>query len=331
VTRFAVLGSNSFTGATFVTQLVELGHDVLGFSRSPEPADAFLPYKWKRASSNGRFSFHQADLNTDLEAIIGGLESFAPACVVNFAAQSMVAESWIHPEHWYQTNVVANVRLHDRLRSLKTMERYVHVSTPEVYGSCSGTVREDAPFNPSTPYAASRAACDLHLATFFKQYAFPVVFTRAANVYGPGQQLYRIIPRTILYIRTGRRLQLHGGGTSVRSFIHGRDVADATMRVAERGISGQAYHLSTDRRVSIRELVELICSMLGAEFDEVVDVAPERPGKDVAYLLDSTRARRELGWQDRISLEDGLRETVAWVENNLDALLRQPSEYIHRP
>lgn len=299
-------------------------------SRSPEPADAFLPYKWNPRGA-GRFSFVQADLNSDLEEIVARLEKFRPEYVVNFAAQSMVAESWTNPEHWYQTNVVANVMLHDRIRALDGMRRYVHVSTPEVYGSCSGNVTEDARFNPSTPYAASRAACDLHLATFFRQYGFPVVFTRAANVYGPGQQLYRIIPRTILYIRTGRRLQLHGGGTSVRSFIHAGDVSEATALVAERGVPGDAYHLSTDRQLSIRSLVEMICSMLGVDFETVADVAPDRPGKDAAYLLDSTRARTQLGWKDRISLENGLERTIAWVEDNLQSLLAQPSEYIHRP
>ena len=97
------------------------------------------------------------------------------------------------------------------------------------YGSCSGLVDENHPFSPSTPYATSRAACDMHLLNFFKNYNFPVVFTRAANVYGPGQQLYRIIPRTILFIKLGKKLQLHGGGKSLRSFIHIRDVAEATL------------------------------------------------------------------------------------------------------
>ena len=110
----------------------------------------------------------------------------------------MVGESWLNPDHWMMTNVVSTVRLHDRLRSFDFLERYVHVTTPEVYGSTEGWVREDAPFNPSTPYAVSRAAGDMSLRTYFATYGFPVVFTRAANVYGPGQQLYRIIPRTIL-------------------------------------------------------------------------------------------------------------------------------------
>jgi dTDP-glucose 4,6-dehydratase len=192
-------------------------------------------------------------------------------------------------------------------------------------------VTEAAPFNPSTPYAASRAACDLHLMTFFRQYQFPVVFTRSANVFGPGQQLYRIIPRTILFIRLGRRLQLHGGGCSVRSFIHIRDVAQGTLLAARQGPPGEVYHLSTHRVISIRELVELICTRLRADFHQVVEVVGDRPGKDAAYLLDSTKARDTLGWRDRISLEQGVDETIAWVDRHLEVLKQQPFDYQHKP
>src|SRR2546430_2709346 len=230
--RVLVLGSNSFSGASFVDFALSQGLEVVGASRSPEPHAAFLPYRWNGAAQRkDRFRFEQLDLNKDTDRIAALVESWRPDYVLNFAAQSMVAESWLYPEHWYQTNVVANVKLHEKLRRLDFIRKYVHISTPEVYGSCQGLVTESAPFNPSTPYAASRAACDLHLMTFFRQYRFPVVFTRAANVYGPGQQLYRIIPRTVLSIRMGRKLPLHGGGHSVRSFIHIRDVADGTLRV----------------------------------------------------------------------------------------------------
>ncbi len=251
--------------------------------------------------------------------------------MVNFAAQSMVAESWAHPEHWYQTNVLANVRLHDELRKLPFLEKYLHISTPEVYGSCSGNVNESQPFNPSTPYAASRAGCDIHLNTFYKQYGFPVVFTRAANVYGPGQQLYRIIPRTIMAVLTGEKLQLHGGGYSVRSFIHLEDVAEATMLAMLQGNAGEVYHISTDRFVSIRELVEMICCRMGRNFDEVVEVVGDRQGKDAAYLLDSSKCRAEFGWKDAVSLEEGIDGVIDWARRSEMELRQQPINYIHKP
>jgi dTDP-glucose 4,6-dehydratase len=330
--KIFVIGSNSFSGASFVDHALSTGAQVIGASRSPEPHAAFLPYRWENdPSRKTRFRFEQLDLNRDTDRIAKAIEDFRADYVVNFAAQSMVAESWLHPEHWYQTNVVANVLLHERIRKFDFIRKYVHVSTPEVYGSCSGNVTEEAVFNPSTPYAASRAACDLHLMTFFKNYSFPVVFTRAANVYGPGQQLYRIIPRTILFIHTGRKLQLHGGGRSVRSFIHIGDVSDGTLRVARDGKPGHAYHLSTPVTHSIREIVEAICKKMGADFNSAVELVGDRPGKDAAYLLDSGKARRELGWTDKIGFEQGLDETIAWFSRNLEALKQQPFDYIHKP
>src|SRR5205814_1191520 len=135
---------------------------------------------------------------------------------------------------------------------------------------------------------------------------FPVVTTRAANVYGPAQRLYRIIPKTILSIRLGRRIPLHGGGVSVRSFVHIRDVVAGTFRAALDGAIGECFHFATDEAVSIRNLVERTCAMMGVAVDDVVDVVGERPGKDMAYLLDTTRARSGLGWQPTISLDDGI-------------------------
>lgn len=323
-----VIGSNSFSGASFVDHALDQGARVVGTSRSPEPVDAFLPYKWKPGRG---FEFHQSDLNSDLPGLMELVRSLRPDYVVNFAAQSMVAESWQRPQDWFQTNVVANVMLHDQLRRCDFLRKYVHVSTPEVYGSCSGFVPETQPFNPSTPYAVSRAAADMSLRTFHAAYGFPVAWTRAANVFGPGQQLYRIIPRTVLFVRLQRRIQLHGGGVSQRSFIHAHDVADATLRIARAGRAGEVYHVSTDRIISIRELVGMICTRMGARFEDHVDVVGERLGKDAAYLLDSRKLRDELGWRDRVSLEQGVDEVIAWVDANLDVLRRQAMDYVHKP
>ena len=178
----------------------------------------------KQLANRENFAFQAIDLNTQLTALLELIDRVEPAIIVNFAAQGMVAESWLNPTHWYQTNVVSQVALHDALRQRPFLEKYVHVTTPEVYGSTDeGWICEHNHFAPSTPYAVSRAACDLHLHSFHKAYGFPVVFTRAANVYGPGQQLYRIIPHAMLSARAGKPMQLHGGGTSERCFIHIRD------------------------------------------------------------------------------------------------------------
>ena len=325
--RIVVIGSNSFSGASLIKEALEQGNEILGISRSPENKACLLPYKW---SARDLFQFRQLDLNNHTDEIINEIKNFETTHVINFAAQAMVAESWQNPDHWYQTNVVANVRLHNQLRQMNSLRKYVHVSTPEVYGSCSGLVDENHPFSPSTPYATSRAACDMHLLNFFKNYDFPVVFTRAANVYGPGQQLYRIIPRTILFIKLGKKLQLHGGGKSLRSFIHIRDVAEATLDIADKASPPKTFHLSTDQHVSIRSLVELICLKMGADFENLVEVSPDRPGKDDAYLLDSGKAKKEFDWEPKVSLEDGIDETIEWVQNNFDDLIKEPMEYLHK-
>ena len=325
--RIAVIGSNSFSGASLIKEAIEQGYEVLGISRSPENKSCLLPYKW---STKDRFQFRQLDLNEHTAEIINEIKNFEATHIINFAAQAMVAESWQNPDHWYQTNVVANVRLHDQLRHINSLRKYVHISTPEVYGSCTGLVDETHPFCPSTPYATSRAACDMHLINFFKNYDLPVVFTRAANVYGSGQQLYRIIPRTILYIKLGKKLQLHGGGNSLRSFIHIRDVAKATLAIMEKASPPNAFHLSTDQHISIRSLVELICIKVGADFENLVEVSPDRPGKDDAYLLDSSKAKKEFDWEPKVSLDEGIEETIDWVQNNFDELIKEPIEYIHK-
>ncbi len=327
--KYLVIGSNSFTGAGFIDYLLSLGEEVVGTSRSAEVAKPFRIYAWGKRP--GRFRFHRIDLNHDLDALQVILENERPSHIVNFAAQSMVGESWQNPDHWMMTNVVSAVRLHERLRHLDFLERYVHVTTPEVYGSTGGWVQEDHPFNPSTPYAVSRAAGDMSLRTYFDAHDFPVLFTRAANVFGPGQQLYRIIPRTILFALTGKRLQLHGGGLSERSFIHGRDVAVATHLIAEKGKVGETYHISTKRSVSVRALVELILDRLGKPFDGTVDIVGERLGKDQSYMLDTKKIRKELGWRDTIDLETGVEQTIEWVERFLGDLKDQPLNYIHKP
>jgi dTDP-glucose 4,6-dehydratase len=326
---FAVIGSNSFSGSSFVSHLLKAGHQVVGVSRSEEPHHAFLPYRWTPAAD--RFQFHQLDLNQDLEQICDLINETKSTHVLNFASQSMVAESWLNPDHWYMTNVVSTVRLHEALRKMPHLIRHVHISTPEVYGSTSGDVVESAPFNPSTPYAVSRAAADMNLRVFHANYGFPVVYTRAANVFGPGQQLYRIIPRTILAIRLGQKLMLHGGGVSERSFIHIDDVSDATLRIALDGRDGEAYHIATGRQISIRALVEMICARMGVAFDDVVEVVGERAGKDAAYRLNSSKLRAELGWSDKVSLEQGVDETIAWVDQNLETLKTLPQSYVHKP
>ena len=328
--KIVVIGSNSFSGASFIDFALTNNFSVLGLSRSEQPSSVFLPYS-SNINEKDNFIFYQLDLNNDFDEIINLIKQEEPEYIINFAAQSMVAESWEYPEQWFVTNAVSTTKLFNKLKDLKFIKKYAHVTTPEVYGSCSGYINEDTPFNPSTPYAASRAAGDISLKTFVDNYNFPAVSTRAANVYGHGQQLYRIIPRTILYITQGKKLQLHGGGNSERSFIHINDVSSATLKIALDGAIGQTYHISTKSVITIRSLVNLICEKMSVEFENHVDIVSDRPGKDAAYLLDSSKLRQALSWNDLITLDKGIEEVIAWTESNIKILENEVDHYIHKP
>ncbi len=328
--KILVIGSNSFSGASFVDHVLDLGFDVMGISRSQEPDPVFLPYKWKQRR-NSNFVFFRHDLNTGFEEIRNLILSFRPGYIVNFAAQGMVAQSWENPEQWFATNTMAHIRLHQFLKDCSFLKKYVHISTPEVYGSCEGYIKENTWYNPSTPYAVSKAATDMSLMTFFKTYGFPVIFIRSANVYGPGQLLYRIIPKASLFFLMGRPIELHGGGMSTRSFIHIKDVCRGTAKAMLEAKPGNIYHFASREALSVRALVEMMATLTNRPFSEYVQDVEDRAGKDSAYLLDCTKAKADLGWENTIHLEEGLMDTVEWIQRNMDTLIRQPFDYHHKP
>jgi dTDP-glucose 4,6-dehydratase len=272
--RFLILGGNSFYGANFAELVKRKGDEVDLYCRPAFDLLVDKTWRWLRMA---------------LEA--------GPDYVVNFMSKSLVAESWDAPQEWIATNVAATNKLFDFLR-LHDCKKYIHVSTPEVYGSTFGWVDEGHPFDPTTPYAVTRAAADMMLKAYHKAYGFPVVITRTANIYGPWQK-DRIIPKAFSCKSRGEILPLHGNGESERSFIHVKDACEATYVVAKKGKLGETYHISTPKSHSIMEVVE----MIGCEYEFV----PDRLGKDRAYLLNSRKVRN-LGWTDTISLEEGLRE-----------------------
>jgi dTDP-glucose 4,6-dehydratase len=326
--RILVIGSNSFSGSDFVDHALNLGHDVLGISRSPELIPEFRRYGSNENLS--RFSFKQLNINNLENWGFAGITDFEPELVVNYSAQSMVAQSWDNPQHWYQTNVVALSQLANYLAELPSLRRYVHFTTPEVYGSTAEWIKEGEPINPSTPYAVSRAAGDMHLRIMHREKGFPVIFTRAANVYGAGQQLYRVVPKAFLSAINNVNFPLQGGGLSRRSFIHITDVSHATMQIALNGNVGEDYHISTDELVTIRELVSQIYEICEKSLDFAAAEVPDRLGKDAGYFLSSAKIRAELGWNPKVSLSDGLGDVFTWVLANNRTLSQMPWEYEHR-
>lgn len=326
--KIIVLGSNSFSGGDFIDLLLEDPHnEVIGISRSVEKDDLFLAY---HRHVNPKYRFYQLNFNQDGPELLNLFDSFQPDYIVNFAAQSEVEPSWASPWDWFETNAVALSRMVHALKGKPYLKRYVHISSPEIYGSCSGVVTEAAGFNPSTPYAASKAAADLLLSTYKKHFDFPLVTVRSTNIYGAGQQLFKIIPKTVIAIKSGQELELHGGGKAIKSYIHIRDVSRGELAVMREGHPGEIYHLSPDRGIAICDLVRMICDRMGVDFQTTVKEVEERLGQDNAYVIDSSKARREFGWAPQISLDEGLDQVIRWIESNWARIQLLSHEYVHR-
>tara|TARA_Y100000034_G_scaffold45936_1_gene56487 strand:+ start:17683 stop:18663 length:981 start_codon:yes stop_codon:yes gene_type:complete len=323
--KVAVIGSNSFSGAHFVNYLLEnSNYKVIGISRSQEYNQIFLPYKGKEG-----FKFFQGNINNGINDIVDILKKENVKKVVNFAAQGMVGQSWDNPKHWFRTNCLGIVNLTNKLRKIKSFEKYVQISTPEIYGSCN-KIDENTSYNPSTPYASSKAAGDMFIKNLIKQFNFPASFVRSTNVYGPCQQLFRIIPRTIIYTKLGKKIQLDGGGKAIKSYLHIKDDCEGIFKILEDINNGETYHLSPKSGESINNIVRKICNKLEKNFDNFVEIVGERDGQDSEYVLDSSKARKRFGWEPKIDISQGLEQCIQWINKNWNVIKTLPLEYIHK-
>lgn len=325
---YLVLGSNSFSGSNFINYLLSKKCKVIGVSRSNEIKKEFLPYKNNLNSK--LFFFKKVDINKDISKLIKIIKRYKPSVTINYIAQGMVAESWVNPEHWYRTNVVSQVLLYKELAKFKFIKKFIHVTTPEVYGSTPKLVKENFNFKPSTPYAISRATLDTHLKKLFQNYKLPVIFTRTANVYGPGQQLFRIIPKAFMCSRKKIRLMLHGGGKSLRSFIYISDVSKATYMISKRGRVGETYHISTNQFITIKKLVQKIALLQKVSFKKLCKIDSDRVGKDHSYKLDSSKIRKKFNWRPCININEGLLLTKNWIDNNFKNFKNLDIKYKHK-
>ncbi len=324
--RYLVIGSNCFTGSHIVDALRgQPGAQVVGVSRAPEYKPLYLPYAARRREG---WEFRQIDFVREPERLLSLLDEVRPQVVIHVAALSEVALSHELPLEYFETNTVGTVRLCDHLRRRDYLERYVHISSAEIFGSTLKPVDESARFDPTTPYAVSKAAADMYLHSLMRNFNFPAILIRSTNVYGRHQKLYKIIPRTAIYLKMGKTIELHGGGTAKKSFIHVRDVVAGLMLALEKGAPG-TYHFSVPSSRTVADVVRLVCDCLGRDFSGAVQAVGERLGQDSRYELDCGKAARELGWSPRISLEDGVKETIAWIEANWEEVRREPLTYIH--
>lgn len=325
--KYAIIGSNSFSGSHLVDELLGDSNWVVGISRSPEKSALYLPYK---ARESGNFEFHQCDIR-DSDKLMALLDRIRPDYVVNYAAQTEVYQSTLTPVEYFETNTLAVVRLCHELRSREWLKCYVQISSAEIYGDCEIPVREGAPLRPTTPYAASKAAADFYLLAAHKHQRFPVIIVRSTNVYGRGQQLYKVIPRAIIRLMKGQKVELHSGGTFVRPFLYIRDACRGVLKAIQAGSPGNIYHFAPPQNKSVAEVVQRICRRLGHDFRESTVDVEERTGHDLRYSLDWYRARHNLGWYPRVSFDQGLDAVIEWIEDNWEEIEKEPQAYVHKP
>ena len=257
------------------------------------------------------------------------LDTERPDVVVNFAAQGEGAASFAeNAPDFFVTNTVALVRLVLELQKRSYLKRFIQIGSSEVYGSPEVPAKETDLLNPTSPYSVSKAAFDLYLQSMFRTASFPMNIIRPSNCYTDGQQLYRVIPKTIICALTGKKLQLHGGGKAQKSYMHAYDLSTAVLKVIEQDRIGTIYNVGPDEPVTIRSLVGLIAIACKMKFDDLAEDAPDRVGQDAKYHLDMTEIKK-LGWQQEIPLYLGIQQMVAWVKA-FPELLTLPTTYEHR-
>ncbi len=227
----------------------------------------------------------------------------------------MVAESWNHPHHWYETNIVLKAKLYNFLSKNKKFKKYIRISTPEAVGDTRGFIFENTKANPSTPYGISHLATDLTLLAYYKYNKFPFVISRFSNFFGPHQQLYRLIPKALYCIFNNKKFLLHGGGKSVRSFIYIDDFCEGIYKSMINGRPGEIYNFTSREYVSIKWLVKKICLLTSMNFNKLVKITKDRPTKDNVYKMDPTKAERELNWKAKYTIKEGLEKTIKWYKN----------------
>ena len=324
---YFVIGSNCFTGSHIVEALLaNTDNYVVGISRSPEYKDLFLPYK-KMSTPN--FHFYQIDVVKEFNEIIKLLNQIEPNIVINVAALSEVGLSNEQPVEYFEINTLATVQLCNYLRTCSYLENYIHISSAEIFGSCDAAIDEKALLNPSTPYAVSKAAADMYLNTIRQNFGFPVTIIRSTNVYGKHQQLFKILPRTIIYLKLNKTIELHGGGLAIKSFIHINDVVKGILSAIEKR-KVDTFHFTNSSSQTIADIVHLICNTMGYSFDKSTSSVGERLGQDAKYSLDSSKAQKELEWSPEIVFEQGIKDLISWIEYYWDEILLEPLNYVHK-
>lgn len=325
---YAIIGAGGSFGIHTALYLLQHANPkkVIGIGRNPLRPEPFSLNIDKQPG----YQYHAYHITHELDMVMEVLDREKPEVIINYAAQGEGAVSWKKSWRFFETNSMALARFTEELASRDYLERFIQIGTSELYGSVDFAAKEDTPIRPSSPYAASKAAFDLHLMAVSKVLKFPMNIIRPSNAYCPGQLLHRVIPKAVLCGLTGQKLPLHGGGRAEKSYIHARDLARAIHLVAEKAPLGTVYNAGPAEPTSIRRVVELTADALGVPFEQVCEVTGDRLGQDARYWLDSSAIRNDVGWEPEISWEEGLAEMVEWGRRYIDQIRDWPTDYVLR-
>ena len=329
--RVLITGGAGFIGSHLIRRLLTttdaeiLNIDALTYAGNPNLI--------RDVAGSPRYRFLQRDIR-DVAGINAAYAEFEPDQVVNLAAESHVDRSIASPDVFVQTNIVGTFTMLEAGRAYwallpperRERFRFLHISTDEVYGSLGPTdapFAEESPYMPRNPYAASKAAADHLVRTWYETYGFPTLITNCSNNYGPFQYPEKLIPQTICAALNDKPITIHGDGRQIRDWLFVEDHVVAIQTVLQRGRVGRSYLVGGENQYSVREVVDLICGTLdelrplpnGSYRERIISVS-DRPGNDRRYAVDSSRIRNELDWKRSVGFDDGLRRTVEWYLAN---------------
>ncbi len=329
--RILVTGGAGFIGSALVRRLVEhTDHEVLVFDKLTY---AGVLSSLDPVADNPRFTFVQADI-CDSAKVRETIQSFRPDVIAHLAAESHVDRSIDGPGEFIQTNVVGTfTMLNEALGYWRTLDkagrdafRFHHISTDEVFGSLGdeGFFTETTPYDPRSPYSASKAGSDHLVRAWGHTYGLPVLVTNCSNNYGPYHFPEKLIPLIIIRALNGENLPVYGTGENVRDWLFVDDHARALQAVFEKGVPGETYNIGGNAERKNIDVVKAICSILdrvrprsdGKAYAEQISFVSDRPGHDHRYAIDASKIRNDLGWTPSVTFEEGIERTVMWYLDN---------------
>ncbi len=324
--KLLVTGGAGFIGSSVVRQTIGRGHEVVNLDALTYAANLA---NVESVASSPCYRFVKADIR-DRAALDRVFAEHAPDAVMHLAAESHVDRSIDGPADFIETNVTGTFNLLEAARAFWTRAerpetfRFLHVSTDEVFGSlgATGKFTEETPYDPRSPYSATKAASDHLVRAWGETYGLPVVLTNCSNNYGAYHFPEKLIPVVILNALHGRPIPVYGQGLNVRDWLFVEDHADALLTVLMQGEVGRSYNIGGENEATNIDIVRRICALMdelhpsGAPHERLITFVSDRPGHDMRYAIDPARIRSELGWRPSMTLDDGLRHTVRWYLDN---------------